>query len=236
MIENEEIYTPVDKNEVSAITIISHRMREAREDLCKHKLSDAAHMLGVSYKDLLSYENAIGLKTIPVWVIKRAAEVFAVSADWLCGIVDDDWELCPEIRRQRDFLAIMERLHVESYSKTMATQLKHDKKLEVLSKTVTAMLPAIKAVDETIVRFWEINPEFNEMKGGASVLHKLDKAGKTAQVAKCQLTRFKCLPFDEHAQDVADEENCSDKPYPTSMELAWKEAWQTPSKGLASPS
>lgn len=194
MIDTQNIPKP-DKNEIAIISTVGARLRIARE-LCSHQQNQAAELLGVPVEDLRVVETSVDVDHIPLKLIRAAAEVYNVSTDWLLGL-SDDWETDDiEIRKQRDFLAALERLHVENYSKTIAKQIQQDNKIQALSDAVAALAPAIKAIDDSFMQFWKKNQKFADMPGGSTVLRRIDEANAAAHAATCQMVRFKCAPFE----------------------------------------
>ncbi|WP_446810559.1 helix-turn-helix domain-containing protein [Methylomonas sp. 2BW1-5-20] len=184
----------IDKDEVLISKMVGLKLVEARKLSNQHTFTQhqAAELLGISQNDLRLMEE--GFMQVPLGVIKKAAEVFYVSTDWLLWIVADDWELAPESRRERDFLSGLEMIHLESRAKAVAKQLEQDSRLAALSDAVAALGPAIQAIDDSFVQFWQKNPEFHDMPGGASVLGRIDQAQAAARAAVLQLVRAKALP------------------------------------------
>ena len=80
------IDTKIDQ--LQLIAIIGCRMREARE-LCGYSQAKAAELIG--YKNsskLAKIENASDTKSVPIGTLRRAAEIYNVSLDFLFGISD----------------------------------------------------------------------------------------------------------------------------------------------------
>lgn len=124
-----------DKLEAKAVRTVSARLKEARE-LCAHTLAVAAQLLGVRRTDLLRVETGIDIGKIPLWLIRRAAEVYNVPSDYLFGLCDNFDGDDPEAFRERDFLASVQRLHVENYSRVIADQTRQDNRLKALNTAV----------------------------------------------------------------------------------------------------
>ncbi|AMK75385.1 hypothetical protein JT25_002590 [Methylomonas denitrificans] len=59
---------------------------------------------------------------MPIKHIKAAAELYAVSVDWLIGI-SGDWEQNQMVDQQRDLLSSFHRSRVNHYSKIIAEQI-----------------------------------------------------------------------------------------------------------------
>lgn len=185
----------IDKDEVLLSKKVGLRLVQARKlsDQYRFTQQKAAELLGISAGDLRLMEE--GLMLVPLTVIKKAAEVFDVSADWLLGLVADDWELDIETRRERDFLVGLERLHLENHTKVIVKQLEQGQKLEALTDVVTTLTQGIVDLDFAFCRLWELNPQFTDMLGGASFLSRLDQINQSARAATLSLVRAKALPI-----------------------------------------
>ncbi|MDI1277290.1 hypothetical protein [Methylobacter sp.] len=192
--EQNPLAQPVDKIEVAVLKTISSRLKEARAltSLAQH---EAAQLLSIPTNQLEAWELGINISPIPFRVIEDASKLYDISIDWLFGLTED-WELCPEIRKERNFAAHLQKLFAEVQAKTIAEQIQKDCQIAALSGAVTALSPAIRAIYDAILKLWELNPEFDEMKGGALVIHTLDKADKTAHEATCQMVRHGLLPVE----------------------------------------
>jgi DNA-binding XRE family transcriptional regulator len=184
---------PNDKRENETIRVLSAKMRESRE-LCGFTQKVAAELLGVAVSDLFAMELGSNIGSIPSWIIKRAAETYRVPTDFLFGLIDN-WDVDdPEVRGERDFLSSMQHLHIEHYSKVISEQIRQDNRLKALNTAVAAFGMAVQHIGEVFGRFRELNPHFDDMLGGASVVHQIELAEELGQHAACVLARYKCLP------------------------------------------
>ncbi len=184
---------PADKREAAIISVLGGRFQAAR-DLCGHSVKVAAKLLGIDRGDLLKIELGIDVGAPPLWAIKRAAEIYDVSIDYFFGL-NDDWETGDiEVRKDRDFLAIMQCLHVENYGKVIAEQIRQDNRLKALSTAVASFGIAVQHINEVFARFVSLNPEFEDMPGGAPVLLQIKIAEELGQHTTCVLARYRALP------------------------------------------
>lgn len=187
-------FQPIDKREAATIRAIGQKLREARGLMgVKFSQLDAAKLIGITRDELASYENTSDVQTIPLWVIKRLAEVYDISIDWLFGLVDDDWELCPENRRNRDFLASIEKTFIDEQAKVMVILGKQDRAIAAMAETVAKLPVAVKSVDDAFMTYWQRNPEFENMPAGASLLNAVDAARNVAAECTCRMVRFKAM-------------------------------------------
>jgi len=182
-----------DKLEAKAVRTVSARLKEARE-LCAHTLAVAAQLLGVRRADLLRVETGIDIGNIPLWLIRRAAEVYNVPSDYLFGLCDNFDGDDPEAFRERNSLVIIQRLHVENYSRVIADQIKQDNRLRALNTAVASFGIAVQRINEVFARFVSLNPEFEDMPASAPVLRQIKIAEELGQNATCVLARYRALP------------------------------------------
>jgi len=183
---------PADKAEVAVLKTIAARFRETRGLAGPHDYQ-AANWLGVTPAELTALEDEI--QANPLSTIRKVSKIFDVSIDYLFGETDD-WELCPEVRRERDFSAHLQGLFVAEQAKVAVKLVEQDNRITALSEAVTVLAPAIRNVYDAILRFWELNPSFEDMPGGAPVINHLDRADKAAHESVCQLIRHGILPFE----------------------------------------
>lgn len=174
------------REQARLVQTIGARMAEARE-LCNMSQSAAAQRMGYSNSSKLSkVEGATDTNSVPLWLIVRASRLYDVSLDYLFG-ESDDWEtglkrgvqgwLLDEWQkaRVRD-LAAMERLHRRV-------------------SAVTALLPSVASeaerTAEAIRRFAEINPGFDDMRGGARLAAAAENLTRHARAASAVIQRFR---------------------------------------------
>lgn len=190
--EQTELARTEDKTEVAILRVVSARLKEGR-DLCKHSLETAAQLIGISADDLRALEDDHSAYSIPLWLIHRAAQIYDVSVDYLFGM-NDDWENCAEVRLERDFSIHLQKIFLQEQAKAAARLVEQNNKIIALTSVVTELAPSIKEIYGAIMRFWELNPQFDEMAAGAPVISCLDRADKAAHEATCRLVRHGFLP------------------------------------------
>jgi hypothetical protein len=110
--------------------------------------------------------------------------------------MNEDWELCQEVRKERDFSTHLYSIFAEEQAKMAVEIVRQNNQLTTLSSAVAELAPAIKAVYDALLRFWQLNQGFEDMPGGAQVIDRLDKADKAAHEAVCKLVRNGFLPFE----------------------------------------
>jgi len=189
--------TAIDKREAAISRVIGAKLMEARE-LCGLLIEDAAKLLGIGKSELFRIERSRDLTTIPNWLIRKAAIVYDIGIDFLYGLQADDWEANePKLRLERDTFSEMFQVTLDQVAKTENEQRKLDNKITALANTVAALPVAVKAVDDSFMEdFWQRNPGFDEMLGGATFIKHLDAALKIAAECNAEMVRFKAIHRD----------------------------------------
>lgn len=185
----------VKSEQAAVVKTIGARMREARE-LCNMSQSAAARRLGYSNPSKLSkVEGATDTNSAPLWLIVRAARLYDVSIDFLFGASDDF-----ETGLQRPVQTWL----IGEWEKSRLADMKALEKLHRRVSVVCSLLPSV--ADEAsravaaIQRFQELNPEFDDLRGGATLIAVAEKLSGHAQKAEILIHRF-------HAEIGADRSN-----------------------------
>ena len=174
------------QDQASLVQIIGARLREARE-LCDMPQSVAAKRLGYSNPSMLSkVEGATDSNSVPLWLIVRASRLFDVSIDFLFG-TSDDWET----GLQRPVQAWL----LDTWQAARVRDLAELEKLHRRVAAVSALLPVIadesERTAEAIRRFAEINPGFDDMRGGAPLAAAAENLTRHARDANATIQRFR---------------------------------------------
>jgi transcriptional regulator with XRE-family HTH domain len=172
------------------VKTIGARMRQARE-LCNLSQSAAAKRLGYSNSSKLSkVEGATDTNSVPLWLILRAARVYEVSVDYLFGMTDD-WEIGARMTQEREVSAWLFDAMEKSRLREMEILKKLHDRVEVMGETVAVICPAATDVGEALARFIELNPKFQDMRGGATLMKQVSRAAAAAAAAQGKLARFR---------------------------------------------
>jgi transcriptional regulator with XRE-family HTH domain len=192
---------PTDKEEVALIAIIGERLKWARRDLCKFTIKTAAQLLEIEPKYLNELEQGFNNTTVPLKILKKAAEIYQVSVDYLFGL-NEDWEIAPDVRAARDVSTFLLEHRMEMFSQAAAKHLKQQRHMDKLGGLVNSLRLELAEVHEAFDRFKEINPEFEDARGGATLQHRMHRANEAAISAQMALIRFKVLPMPETLPEV----------------------------------
>jgi len=191
MDRDQEHQSP-NKVEIAVIRGISKKLRQARQLMGQEwSQSYVAKIVGITPQALASYETALDIETIPLWVLKKLAQIYDVSLDWILGLVGDDWELCLENRFNRDNTGFLLQVMVDSQAEAMNVLRQQENKIEAMSRAVVALPIAMRAIDDAFMDWWGRNPDFIDQIGSNKLMISIDNARKAALEASASLTRFK---------------------------------------------
>lgn len=171
------------RDQACLVQTIGARMREARE-LCNMSQSAAAKRLGYSNPSKLSkVEGATDTNSVPLWLISRASKLYDVSVDFLFGLTDDF-----EVGLQRGVQTWLVVELEKSRIRDMAELEKLHRRVTAISRLLPTVADEAERTAEAIKRFAELNPEFDDMRGGArlaaaaeNLIRHAEKANSTAQ-------------------------------------------------------
>lgn len=173
------------------VRTIGDRMRQARE-LSNMSQQVAAIRLGYQNSSKLSkVERATNSRTIPLWLVLAASQLYQVSTDFLFGL-SDSWDVGPRRSIEREtnswltaqWQAIRERDMV-------AIKLLNDR-LETIDGAVMMTVQRVFDIEDAFVAFRHLNGKaFEDMRGGARLAAAINRASESASEARAKLTRHR---------------------------------------------
>ena len=167
------------KPQAAAVKMIGARLREARE-MNNLSLSEAARRLGYSNPSKLSkVENASDTNSVPVFLIRDAAELYDVSADYIFGLADD-WETGVP-RGMTGWLA--DRWE-EQRRRDISAMAALGARVDACAEHIPCLAADAREVLEAIRRLEALNPEaWPEIKGGGRLNSAADRLERNARAA-----------------------------------------------------
>jgi len=172
----------------AVVTTIGRRLAEARE-LTGWTQTEAAARLGITQAKLAAFETPVDRQKLPLWLIPRAAEVYEVSVDFLFGAMDD-WETGARMTQERKISAWVFRELDQARLEQMEWLRRLNDRIECAAHTITTLSAGLRDVDAALARFAELNPEFVDMRAGATLAGSVERASKAADGAVRALRRF----------------------------------------------
>ena len=164
------------RKQIEAVKTIGARLKASRV-LSNLSLSEAARRLGYSNPSKLSkVENATDTNSVPLWLIRDAAELYEVSTEYLFGL-SDDWE-CGAHRGMTPYL-------LDQWDRMRSRDLQALIALQQHVEAATAVIPAIQrdaqGVIDAINRLADLNgDEFLELRGGSILTAAANRLKKSA--------------------------------------------------------
>lgn len=172
------------------VRTIGARLRQARE-LCNLSQSAAARRLGyVNSSKLSKIEGATDTNSVPLWLILRAAKAYEVSVDFLFGATDD-WEVSARMTQERQVSAWLFDAWEVARRRDMDTLHSFHNRVEAVEETIGLMSASIMEAHAALQRFIELNPHFEDQKGGNRLLHSIEKSKDAAEISKGKMKRFR---------------------------------------------
>lgn len=173
------------------VRTIGERMRQARE-LCNLSQSAAAKRLGYANPSKLSkVEAATDTNSVPLWLIRKAAEVYEVSVDFLFGFTDD-WEVGARMTQEREVSAWLAKALSDGRERDLLALKQLNDRLSVLRDAVAVGIAMMKEADAALERFSALNPEFAEdMRGSNRLVNAVKNAAAAAQQSGAKLAKLK---------------------------------------------
>jgi transcriptional regulator with XRE-family HTH domain len=187
-------------DQAQIVKTFGDRMIQARE-LCGISQQRAAELLGYANSSKLAkIEAASDTNSVPLWLIPKAAEIFGVSVDFLFG-VSDDWDRDPIKSQERQVGQWLEA-HWKRAQEAQADAFKalHAKQVE-LSEAIARTKARAKENLQQVERVRELNPEFDELKGGAKLLRLLTETAEEAMGLGYELNKLRALSEAEQVID-----------------------------------
>ncbi len=176
----------VKKEQAELVRIIGRRLAEARE-LCNLSQSAAAKRLGYSNSSKLSkVEGATDTNSVPLWLILRAAKVYEVSIDYLFGVTDD-WETGGSLGEQGFLLDAWDRARRRDLEVLLVLR----RRIAEVSKAVPAITQSAEQVVEAVQKFRALNPDFDDMRGGARLVAASEALQQQSRDAARTVARFR---------------------------------------------
>lgn len=173
------------------VRTIGNRMRQARE-LSNMSQQVAAKRLGYMNSSKLSkVELASNSRTIPLWLVLKAARLYQVSTDFLFGL-SDSWDVGPRRSIERETNSWLTAQWESIRERDMAAIKLLNDRLETIDGAVLMTVQRAFDIEDAFATFRHLNGKaFEEMRGGAKLAAAIERASESASEARAKLTRFR---------------------------------------------
>lgn len=175
-------------SKAAIVITIGRRLIEARE-LTGMGQADAAQMLGMPLKVLVRHERPNDRLTVSLTLIQRAAEAYEVSMDFLFG-VSDDWETGARMTQERAVSRWLFREFDSARCEQIAELRRIHNRIELLGGVIRRIAEHGDLVVSAFDRFRELNPAFEDARGGANLESSIDRLFASSKFASLTLKRF----------------------------------------------
>lgn len=172
------------------IQTIGDRMRQARE-LCNLSQAEAAKRLGYQNSSKLSkVENATNSKTVPLWLILKAATVYEVSIDFLFGL-SGDWDAGVRMTRERETSAWLFEQWEQSRQRDMKIIRQLNDRLETIDGAVQTCIDQAFDVDDALNKVIYMNADtYEEIAGLSRLISSVRRLLDAAKESRARMKRF----------------------------------------------
>ena len=171
--------------------VIGERFRYSRETLSGFSQGKAASLLGISQVTLSNIENGVDGRIPAHKIIDKASDLYSVSIDFIYGKTEE-WETNIDYIQERQIGTVL-------FSELEAMKVKEinvirqlGKKISVIEGAASFAISYLKEVGEAVDLIRNLNPEFDDdIRGGASLIRKVQEGMAIASGINAQLTRIK---------------------------------------------
>jgi transcriptional regulator with XRE-family HTH domain len=164
---------------------IPARLKEARK-MNGLDLETAARYLGVTRAVLMGFEA--GRRTVPGATCVAAAEQYAVSLDYLLGVSDEP-ERDPGGTIARQMREGARMLVERMSSAVIASTIRHGQQLSAVFDDAESLSSAADRTLRALERVRELNPEWQDMRGGATLEEAVRQLAIAAKALKQEAVR-----------------------------------------------
>ena len=179
----------VNQQNQEDLKLIGTRMLEAR-GIAGFSQIAAAKKLGYANSSRLNkIERAIDVKSVSISLIKKAAKVYSVSADFILGL-SNDWERNAKANQERDISNYLMETWAKSHIHDANAILYLQNKIDSICRVTALYEDSVADCRRALVRFMQLNPGFDDMRGGASVVGSVERSEHAIYTAKGNLKRF----------------------------------------------
>ena len=159
--------TPTRQEQQVMAKSVGERLKEAREMVGLAQL-EAATQIGYANSSKLSkIEKGKHSSQIPMWMLKRAAQVYDVSLDYLLGITETMERNGPDHSIMREMMIHMREEWNISRGRDLLITERLNGRIRQLEDCFAHMESAASDAELALARVVELNPEWQDMRGGS---------------------------------------------------------------------
>lgn len=176
MIEESQVVDIPSRQEQAVLAHnVGERLRESREMAGINQLTAAA-LLGYSNSSKLAkIEGGKDSSQIPMWVIKRCSSLYGVSVDYLLGNTENTEAEDTRHAALRETMVHMREHWGRLLERNVTVQQETLERVMAVEQVLAAMDTAAAEARAAMARIAELNPEWQDMRGGSRLLGAVER-------------------------------------------------------------
>lgn len=183
--------TPNRQEQAELARQVGARLKEAREMVGLSQLN-AAKQIGYANSTKLSkIETGKHSSQIPMWVLKRAAQVYDVSIDYLLGVTETMEREDLRHSALREMMVHMREDWERLRGRDVLVQSNMLERIRHVEQSVVHIDTEAEAAEKALLRVIELNPTWQDTKGGCKLLATVQSTSAAARNARRNMQRFR---------------------------------------------
>lgn len=184
--------TPNRQEQAELARHVGAKLKEAREMVGLSQLN-AARQIGYANSTKLSkIETGKHSSQIPMWMLKRASQVYDVSLDYLLGITESMEREDVRHSALREMMVHMREDWERMRCRDVLVQSNMLDRIKSIEKGVLHIDTEAAAAELAMVRLIELNPQaWEELRGGCKALATVQTTAAAARNARRNMQRFR---------------------------------------------
>jgi transcriptional regulator with XRE-family HTH domain len=151
---------------------------------------EAAKELGYANSSKLAkIEGATDTNSVPLLTIRKAAELYEVSTDFLFGLTED-WDIPPGERHQRQIGRWLFDSWQVARERDLAALSDVSKAMSVVAGAATHLADGADDVQRAFDKVRDLNTNFDDLIGGARLQASIEALADAGRQARLQLRRL----------------------------------------------
>lgn len=171
---------------------VGARLKEAREMVGLSQLNAAKHIGYGNSTKLSKIETGKHSSQIPIWVLKRAAQVYDVSLDYLLGVTETMEREDVRHTALREMMVHMRQDWERMRSRDVLVQANMLERLKGIEQSTALIDCEAEKAEQAMLRLVELNPElWEDLKGGHKALNSIQMTAAAARTARRKMQKFR---------------------------------------------
>lgn len=170
---------------------VGARLREARDMVGLSQITAAKQLGYANSTKLAKIESGKHSSQIPIWVIKRAAELYDVSVDYLLGITESMEREDARHSVMREMMIHMRERWEKLRERDVIVQMGIIERVVSVENCITSIEKEATDALTALNRVIELNPEWEDIKGGSKLLSSIERTTASSRNAKSKIRRFR---------------------------------------------